>query len=144
MTVIRRYIREGDVWDSPELVHRLQPQPEPAEQKQDKRIANRKLAQRIIDHPAVSSEQVRLTFQAFPDLEAAYNGTFSGDLDWKRIHIIAPEEVRRFAGTDIEAARFAKQLKDADTRRRDIAAIESQRGHAGSNATLGRRQQFEK
>jgi hypothetical protein len=40
-----------------------------------------------------------LTVEAYPNLEAAFNGDFSGDIDWANVNVVNPERIAKQSPT---------------------------------------------
>jgi len=85
----------------------------------------------------LDADTMRLTLEANPLLAQALDGELSTPLDLSKVKIVSPAKVQKFAGTDIEKARYAKQIDDRDRARRNAAAVETNRGV--SNAMRGSR-----
>jgi hypothetical protein len=106
--------------------------PDPAKtaaEAEAKRLANQKVAKRILD--PLASDAFERTCRKFPSLEEAFNGDFSEDLP-RDIRPVVPERKERFAGVDIELSAHRARVDVANTERRNMAARETNRGVANA------------
>jgi hypothetical protein len=114
------------------------PKADPAKTEADldaKKAVNQRIAQRLLS--PLSADQFRLTVEAFPDLAAAFDGTFSGDIPWKDVQVVNPERTERsthplYDRASERAAIRSKAVREANDPARAVnrAVANSERGKA--------------
>jgi hypothetical protein len=120
----------------------------------DERVFSIRTLERVVSRIALDdaillvenlgADSYQATLAANPSLRDALDGTYIGTIDPSSVRVVLPKPVTQYAGDAVEAAINRQREREANARRARAGAVESQRGHSGVNATLSRRQDFEK